>query len=80
MPGLQTAGKYFLLYRGGLRSLWRIPAAGGTPRRVEGVGHFFLAPAIALKGDRLAYTFEVLKVNLWKVRLTDLTMPPARLN
>jgi Tol biopolymer transport system component/DNA-binding winged helix-turn-helix (wHTH) protein len=57
--------------RGGLRTLWRIPAAGGTPRRIEGVGTSASAPAIALKGNRLAYTVEVLKVNLWKVRLTD---------
>ena len=57
--------------RGGLRSLWRISAYGGTPRRVEGVGTRATAPAIAPIGNRLAYTSEVLKVNLWKVRLTD---------
>jgi Tol biopolymer transport system component/DNA-binding winged helix-turn-helix (wHTH) protein len=57
--------------RGGLRSLWRIPAYGGTPRRVEGVGTSTSAPAIALVGNRLAYTSAVLKVNLRKVRLTD---------
>ncbi len=57
--------------RGGLRGLWRIPAAGGTPRRVEGVGTSASAPAIARVGNRLAYTVEVLKVNLWKVGLSD---------
>ena len=61
----------FCSYRGGLSSIWRISAGGGTPRRVEGVGNSSCEPAIALLGNRLAYTFEVLKVNLWKVRLTD---------
>jgi Tol biopolymer transport system component/DNA-binding winged helix-turn-helix (wHTH) protein len=57
--------------RSGLRSLWRISAYGGTPRRVEGVGTRATAPAIAPIGNRLAYTSEVLKVNLWKLRLAD---------
>jgi Tol biopolymer transport system component/DNA-binding winged helix-turn-helix (wHTH) protein len=57
--------------RGGLRSLWRIPAYGGPPKRVEGVGTRTTAPAIAPIGNRLAYTNAVLQVNLWKVRLTD---------
>jgi Tol biopolymer transport system component/DNA-binding winged helix-turn-helix (wHTH) protein len=57
--------------RSGLRTLWRISAYGGTPRRVEGVGTRATAPAIAPIGNRLAYTSEVLKVNLWKLRLAD---------
>ena len=57
--------------RGGLSSLWRIPADGGTPRRVEGVGTRATSPAIARIGDRLAYSSEALKVDLWKIRLTD---------
>jgi Tol biopolymer transport system component/DNA-binding winged helix-turn-helix (wHTH) protein len=57
--------------RGGMSSLWRISASGGTPRRVEGVGTRATAPAISPIGNRLAYTSEVLKVNLWKVRLAD---------
>ena len=57
--------------RGGLSSLWRISAYGGTPRRVEGVGTRATAPAIAQVGNRLAYSSEALKVDLWKVRLTD---------
>lgn len=57
--------------RGGLSSLWRIPADGGTPRRVEGVGTRATSPAVARIGDRLAYSSEALKVDLWKIRLTD---------
>ena len=57
--------------RGGLRSLWRIPAVGGVPRRVEGVGTRTTAPAIAPIGNRLAYASELLKVDLWKIRLKD---------
>ena len=67
--------------RGGLSSLWRISAYGGTPRRVEGVGTRATAPAIAQVGNRLAYSSEALKVDLWKVRLTDArhAAGPARL-
>jgi Tol biopolymer transport system component/DNA-binding winged helix-turn-helix (wHTH) protein len=67
--------------RGGLSSLWRISAYGGTPRRVEGVGTRATAPAIARIGNRLAYSSEVLKVDLWKVRLTDAkhAVEPAQL-
>ena len=57
--------------RGGMSSLWRIAASGGTPRRVEGVGTRATAPAISPIGNRLAYTNEVLTVDLWKVRLAD---------
>ena len=56
---------------GGLSSLWRISAYGGAPRWVEGVGTRATAPAIAQTGNRLAYTSEALKVDLWKVRITD---------
>ena len=56
---------------GGLSSLWRISAFGGNPRRIEGVGTRATAPAISPIGNRLAYTSEVLKVNLWKLRLAD---------
>jgi Tol biopolymer transport system component len=38
---------------------------------VEGVGIPATAPAVAQIGNRLAYSSEVLKVDLWKVRLTD---------
>ena len=72
--------------RGGLSSIWRISADGGTPRRVEGVGTRATRPGNRSNGDRLAYTSEVLKVNLWKLRLADprhaagppqLTLPSA---
>ena len=68
--------------RSGLTSLWRIPSVGGTPRRVEGVGIRSSAPAIPPIGNRLAYTSEVLKVNLWQVGLKDTrhAAGPARLD
>ncbi len=67
--------------RGGLSSLWRIPAYGGSPRRVEGVGTSTSAPAIASIGHRLAYTSTAMKINLWKVRLSDAShvLGPPRL-
>jgi Tol biopolymer transport system component/DNA-binding winged helix-turn-helix (wHTH) protein len=61
----------FCSYRGGMESLWRISAGGGTPSRVEGAGARSSEPAIAPVGNRLAYASEVLKVDLWKVRLSD---------
>ena len=67
--------------RAGLRSLWRIAAHGGSPKRVEGVDTSASAPAVAPAGDRLAYTRTAMKINLWKVMLANArrTLGPPRL-
>ena len=58
--------------RGGLSSLWRIPASGGgAPSRIEGAGTSASAPAVAIKSQRFAYVNTFTQVNLWKVMLRD---------
>jgi Tol biopolymer transport system component len=52
--------------RGGLFRLWRIPASGGTPERLSGVGEDGSAPAISRKGDRLAYVHSRSDSNIWR--------------
>ena len=57
--------------RGGLTTLWRIPAAGGVPRRIEGIGTSAFEPSVALKGHRLAFTSGFVNQNLWSLNLAD---------
>jgi len=58
--------------RGGLSSLWRIPASGGgVPSRIEGAGTSVFSPAVALKSQRFAYVNVFVQVNLWKVSLRE---------
>ena len=58
--------------RGGLSSLWRIPASGGgVPSRIEGAGTSVFSPAVALKSQRFAYVNVFVQVNLWKVSLSE---------
>jgi Tol biopolymer transport system component/DNA-binding winged helix-turn-helix (wHTH) protein len=61
----------FTSNRAGLTTLWRVPATGGPPRRIEGIGTSAYAPAVALKGHRLAYTSAFANQNLWTVDLAD---------
>ncbi len=58
--------------RGGLSSLWRIPASGGgVPSRIEGAGTSVFSPAAALKSQRLAYVNVFVQANLWKIPLSE---------
>jgi TolB protein len=57
--------------RAGAWTLWHIPASGGNPQRVEGVGTFANHPAIALNGQRLAYTRFSSKQSFERVGLID---------
>jgi Tol biopolymer transport system component/DNA-binding winged helix-turn-helix (wHTH) protein len=57
--------------RGGLPSLWRISASGGTPIPVQGVGSPAYLPSISPKGDRLAYTQYSHSDNVWRLELKD---------
>lgn len=52
--------------RGGLPSLWRVPASGGKPRRVIGIGEYAYNPSIARQGARLAYVYRRVDRNIWR--------------
>lgn len=57
--------------RGGLAGLWRIPASGGTPQPVPGVGVVAAFPSISAKGDQLAYQLMDNKVDILRLSLRD---------
>lgn len=57
--------------RGGLASLWRVSASGGTPRPVVGVGFNASNPSISHKGDQLVYEQMDFKNNIWRLNLSD---------
>ncbi len=62
----------FSSMRGGLASLWRISATGGTPRPVLGVGVIALLPSVSPKGNQLVYAqVQPLKNDIWRVDLRD---------
>jgi serine/threonine protein kinase/Tol biopolymer transport system component len=56
---------------GGLRSLWRIPVSGGTPRPVAGAGELAFSPSISRKGNQLVYSHIVMTAVLWRINLKD---------
>jgi Tol biopolymer transport system component/serine/threonine protein kinase len=65
--------------RGGHDGLWRVALAGGAPeplRLAAGLGRSSLA--IALRGDRLAYTVTSDDSNLWEVGTGPGAGPPVR--
>ena len=49
--------------------LWRIPASGGIPKRVETVGKDVMSPALSRQGDRLAYTLALDDMNIGRIEL-----------
>jgi len=57
--------------RGGLATLWRIPAFGGAPRPVSGAGAAAAFPSISPKGNLLAYQQLTTKNTLWRLNLRD---------
>ncbi len=61
--------------RGGLLNLWRIPANGGSPQPVAGVGPVAFAPSIPRRGNLLAYVHPNVNSSIWQIRLSDETHP-----
>ena len=55
----------FSSVRTGGRALWRIPARGGTPRRIEAPTNNPSYPAISRQGTRLAYTDSWTDTNVY---------------
>ncbi|MBO0857417.1 MAG: PD40 domain-containing protein, partial [Chloracidobacterium sp.] len=54
---------------GSIFSLWRIPAAGGTPERLPTIGESVISPAISRQGNRMAYTQTLDDQNIWRLEL-----------
>lgn len=46
--------------------LWRVPAAGGTPVRLDGVGEPASLPSIARQGRRLVFSRSSSDSNIWR--------------
>lgn len=61
----------FASTRGGLRALWKIPASGGTPERVRGIGTGVGCPAISRRGNRLVYEQVVSDTNIWRAEASE---------
>jgi Tol biopolymer transport system component/predicted Ser/Thr protein kinase len=55
---------------GGDPVLWRVPAAGGTPTLIAGVGQNVWELAITRQGDRLAYAQMSADLNIYRLELT----------
>jgi Tol biopolymer transport system component/predicted Ser/Thr protein kinase len=54
--------------RGGLFTLWKVPASGGAPEPLPAVGEDTFSPSISHKGNRLAYTRSLTNLNIWRIR------------
>jgi eukaryotic-like serine/threonine-protein kinase len=65
--------------RGSLPGLWKIPADGGTPEALAGVGADAWAPSISRVGNLLAYTHQSENVNIWRVPGPDSVGPKTPL-
>jgi Tol biopolymer transport system component/DNA-binding winged helix-turn-helix (wHTH) protein len=61
--------------RGGMLNLWRIPANGGLPQPVAGIGPVAFAPSIPRRGNLLAYVHATASNSIWQIRLRDETHP-----
>lgn len=57
--------------RGGIESLWRVSASGGTPQPVAGAGSPAQNPSIAHKGNVLAYQQVIAKDDIARINLAD---------
>ena len=55
----------FVSHRDGEASLWRIPAAGGTPERIIAMAHRPSYPAVSAHSHRLAFTDASSDSNIW---------------
>ncbi len=61
--------------RAGGQTLWRVPASGGSPRLVAGVGTPTGSPTISRRGRQLAYQHDVVRYSIQRVDLRDKEHP-----
>jgi Tol biopolymer transport system component/DNA-binding winged helix-turn-helix (wHTH) protein len=61
----------FSSLRGGLSTLWRVPAAGGKLRSIAGVGATSCCPSISRKGNRIVFQNSLANYSIWGVDLKD---------
>jgi Tol biopolymer transport system component len=54
-------------------TLWRISASGGMLEPLRGIGEHAVHPSISRQGNRLAYSSDVLDINIWRIELSDST-------
>jgi Tol biopolymer transport system component len=57
----------FVSNRGGMNRLWRVPAGGGTPVLLAGLGERLTLPAVSRRGSRLAYCRRSYDTNIWRI-------------
>ena len=57
--------------RGGVLTLWRVSASGGTARPIEGVGAGACSPSVSRKGNQLAYQQMLSRHGIWRLKLND---------
>ncbi len=62
--------------RTGSYQLWRIPAGGGAPARLPGIGNGVSDPTFTADGQRLGYSQFFLDTNIWRIRPGS---PPRKL-
>ena len=56
-------------------SLWRVSASGGTPERLTVGGDNAANPAIASRGNRLAYEQRSQTINIWQIEVPTAREP-----
>jgi Tol biopolymer transport system component len=56
---------------GGDSTLWKVPAAGGTPMPVAGIGENVFDISVSRQGDRLAYAERSSDLNIYRLELTS---------
>lgn len=65
----QTNEIVFSSSRGGLPTIWRLPASGGIPQRVPEAGPAAWYPSLSQSGNELAYEYVDEEENLWRLEL-----------
>jgi Tol biopolymer transport system component/serine/threonine protein kinase len=68
----------FSARREGLQRLWILSSSGGTPQEMPMTGENARWPAVARKGQRLAYDRQVSDENIWRLDLPGDTSSSSR--